>query len=853
VALGAVYNLAASDTIAAITGAGNTTLGANTLTIANAVGTFAGVISGTGNVVLTTGTQTLSGANTYTGTTTINGGTLALSGSGAIASSSSVINNAIFNINATTSGAAIISLAGNGSGNVVLGIKTLTITNANDSYAGAIAGTGSLVLTTGTQSLSGSNTYTGTTTINGGILSLGSAGAIGSVSTIIFNGGTLRFTAQNTTDYSARFSTAANQQYKFDTNGQSVTMATALNSVGASLTKLGAGLLTLTAANTYTGTTTISAGTLVLGMNASIALSNQLVLNGEFDISPTAGASIIGLSGGVSGSVVLGERSLTISNAQNNIFSGVISGLGGVIINGGTQTLAGPDAYQGNTTLASGATLILGHASALGTGVLNSFGGSLGMTADQNVKLNSLTVNGAVILIGDIRSTGAQTYNNLVTLSPTGNVIIVNTVTLTSNNSPITFNGMILSAANSSASLAINAGTGLVTMTNSVGIATTTTNSVLPTTFALSDLTITARNIRILGDVLTRRNQLFTGAVSIGDNGTKGALLEYYLTLLTSQDPLKPLPVLLNPIYARTFISIDPSIIFAGTVDDLVANTHALFSAAITHLAPNDAGFISPQIQFDAEIGKTTPLYALNLLTMQNTNPAAYIGNIGLKGEVNTFSDQTYRTNTLTADPLAPLTSVTFTVDDINAKISFDLFKAAPVGAADGVYAFTNTDGNATLLFNGPTTFNGLRAIPTFPTNPSVRWNTVSQGMSLSALAASRRSSGGGNAAPKAPELAAPAPINAPRIDPRANLIRRGEIDGAPTMAAIINNNNFEVTKVVAISSGVSVSMGSPARVSTSSESATDEVPIEGVKKVQGAKGVDGCQIGSANCEDEKK
>ncbi|MFG6490639.1 autotransporter-associated beta strand repeat-containing protein, partial [Roseateles sp. BYS78W] len=54
------------------------------------------------------------------------------------------------------------------------------------------------------------------------------------------------------------------QAYNLDTNGQAVTLATALTSSGGSLTKSGTGTLTLTGANTY-GTTTISTGTLQVG------------------------------------------------------------------------------------------------------------------------------------------------------------------------------------------------------------------------------------------------------------------------------------------------------------------------------------------------------------------------------------------------------------------------------------------------------------------------------------------------------------------------------------------------------------------------------------------------------------
>ncbi|MBU3640048.1 autotransporter-associated beta strand repeat-containing protein, partial [Polynucleobacter sp. AP-RePozz3-80-G7] len=89
----------------------------------------------------------------------------------------------------TTSGASIISLAGNASGSVLIGGKTLTISNAADTFDGVISDTnGNLVLTAGTQVLTGTNTYTGTTTVNGGTLRLGTGGSLAAASALIMTG-----------------------------------------------------------------------------------------------------------------------------------------------------------------------------------------------------------------------------------------------------------------------------------------------------------------------------------------------------------------------------------------------------------------------------------------------------------------------------------------------------------------------------------------------------------------------------------------------------------------------------------------------------------------------------------------
>ena len=93
---------------------------------------------------------------------------------------------------------------------------------------------------------------------------------MGSSGTISFAGGTLQFSAANTNDYSARFSNAASQAIKIDTNGQSVILASNLSSAGGSIFKTGTGTLLLSGTNSFTGGTTVSAGTLQVAKVASL-------------------------------------------------------------------------------------------------------------------------------------------------------------------------------------------------------------------------------------------------------------------------------------------------------------------------------------------------------------------------------------------------------------------------------------------------------------------------------------------------------------------------------------------------------------------------------------------------------
>ena len=150
---------------------------------------------------------------------------------------------------------------------------------------GTLNGLGLAVSGSGLLTLAGSNTYTGTTTLAGGTLNVGAAdggtsGPLGNGGTIVFAGGTLQYSLANQFDYSPRFSTAANQKYNVNTNGQNVTWAAALTSNGGSLTKFGAGMLTVSGNNTYGGPTTVSGGTLVVQNNPVPTGSNISIASG---------------------------------------------------------------------------------------------------------------------------------------------------------------------------------------------------------------------------------------------------------------------------------------------------------------------------------------------------------------------------------------------------------------------------------------------------------------------------------------------------------------------------------------------------------------------------------------------
>ncbi|WP_242918447.1 autotransporter-associated beta strand repeat-containing protein [Caulobacter sp. CCUG 60055] len=225
-----------------IAGAGSYLLGANQLTVgsSNLSTEVSGVISGVGGSLVKTGagTLTLSGADTYTGGTTIAGGVLQLGNGGATGSIvGDVVNNGVlaFNRSNTTTLSGVIS----GGGTVQ-----------------QIGG--------GTTILTGANTYGGGSLLQSGVLSVSSDANLGAASgALTFNGGVLQVTGSSFSSTSRTINWGGGG-FDIADPSNAFTVNQALSG-GGLLTKLGAGTLILTGANTYSGDTTVAAGRLQFG------------------------------------------------------------------------------------------------------------------------------------------------------------------------------------------------------------------------------------------------------------------------------------------------------------------------------------------------------------------------------------------------------------------------------------------------------------------------------------------------------------------------------------------------------------------------------------------------------------
>lgn len=182
-----------------------------------------------------------------------------------------------------------IQFAGNVTLDGALNVSN-TDTATNSLISGTISGGGALHKTgAGTLVLSGNNSFRGGVNITQGSLNLNSANALGAAGSIQMSGGSvLHHTVSNVADYSARLSTAGNQQFIIDTGSNNVTFAGAIAGANTTLEKRGSGTLTLTANGTYTGATTVTAGTLELRHNAPTTASTSFGGTGNMLIQSVA-------------------------------------------------------------------------------------------------------------------------------------------------------------------------------------------------------------------------------------------------------------------------------------------------------------------------------------------------------------------------------------------------------------------------------------------------------------------------------------------------------------------------------------------------------------------------------------
>ena len=389
---------------------------------------FGGPITFSGSTLIqaNSGAITLNGGITGAGTLTIAGNYNTIL-AGSVGTSGTL----------SKSGSGVLFLGGSNSvgGAIVINAGTVQLGNA------AALGTGGEVTSVlgGTLDLNGQNVGAQPVTLAGGVSLINSSSTTASLGGAVTLTGAATINAQGGNLYLPGGENGSS--YILTITGAGNTYATGpLNLGTGGITKSGNGVLVLSASNSYTGATTVSAGTVQLSGQGSLPAASSVSISSgaTFDLNNNS-TTLGSLSG--AGNVLI--ESSTLSIGANNVgttFSGAITGTGSLAkIGTGTLTLSGSNAFSG--VAVSAGILSLASANALGspgTNVTVSQGGTLDL-GGQTMNGNALVLNGT----GTASEPGALYNSSGNTASVPGPITIASPATIYAGAGPIALSGTI--------------------------------------------------------------------------------------------------------------------------------------------------------------------------------------------------------------------------------------------------------------------------------------------------------------------------------------------------------------------------------------------------------------------------
>jgi fibronectin-binding autotransporter adhesin len=466
--------------------------GTSTISVSTDVNsTFSGFVSGSGTLAVDgDGTLTLTSFNTYTGGTSISSAGVVITDNRNLgnASGSLTFDGGTLQTTADVESTRATTLNAGGGG---LSVNTGT----THTFNGAITGNGGLAKTgDGTLILNGTNNYSGGTNLSAGTIHVGTDTRLGS-GTLTFLGGTLSTVSATHFDIDNAIALSSSGTV---TNAGDIRLTGVISGGdSASLTKSGAGTLTLTNMNTYSGGTTISGGTLVASSSENIGTGLITLNNGTFQtegnipsnerriavigdtgstFSSGAFNSTFGTLSGTGNLTKTGSGTLTLDQQQSNFYSGAVD------ISEGTLRIEPADTsitFGGNIT-GSGALEAASTNTVVFSGDLESFTGgikTLGGTIAFSNSSGTTTIDNDIIGAGSIAKQGAGTlvlsgtnsYGNGTTVSA-GTLSISEDANLGDGAGSLTLSGGTLAITgdiNTSRALTISGSSGISTGTNS--------------------------------------------------------------------------------------------------------------------------------------------------------------------------------------------------------------------------------------------------------------------------------------------------------------------------------------------------------------------------------------------------
>ncbi|WP_066253511.1 Ig-like domain-containing protein [Hydrogenophaga flava] len=273
-------------------------------------------------------------------------------------------------------------------------------------------------------------------------------------------------------------------------SGDSASISSLIAGSGG-LTKAGAGNLTLSGAgNTFSGATTISAGTLTVSGGDALASNTSVSVSAGATLALAGNEAIGNLSG--AGPVTLGSFSLTSNQTADTTFSGNISGTGGLNINQTgsatySTTLSGTNTYTGNTILLNYGWLRLnGDASMSDSGAVRVNGNSVltllsnqtigslaSSSASASIQLGSYTLsaggdNTSTLVSGAVSGTGSLVKQGSGTMTLAGSNTYSGTTTVSAGTLSIAGDGNLGSGSVTLAEATVLEVTGATTIDNAI-------------------------------------------------------------------------------------------------------------------------------------------------------------------------------------------------------------------------------------------------------------------------------------------------------------------------------------------------------------------------------------------------